>query len=402
MSLNGFKTISSCDLDMADHKAISITSTQLDELASNLEFDECSSIDEANEMEGTESGIETPSPKKLQNAPMIQKDFTTLMISGIPCCSTQESLLDWIDRSGFQGKYDFFHLPCESSGEHIGHAFINLVHPLHARSLQSMLNGAQLDPRNSAKVCRIYPASIQGLSQLQKHFSNDAIDDIPHDPSWFFQIADHSAEAYPGRNVNMYENACRSFPLTPAGIQRQTEVKKMVDVLSVLNEVDYYSQSITVCSTEDDCPFTFVSTSFEKLTGYKKKELLGRNMRILNGEKDMSTEQRMGLAQACMSGSPFQTVLQCEHKDGSKLRNLLDLRTLEIGVYAKNGDPFRVLIGIHGEISETFGFGHWMLVMPDIVADVLQQVTSAVDNCLMLFGEEIVMPLEKPFWVEGP
>lgn len=118
-----------------------------------------------------------PSRKNRKNAESISSEnVTTLMIRGLPCSFRQESLLDWIDSSGFQGMYDFFYLPrCGDSASNLGYAFINFVNPSQARSFMSTLNGVQLNPRNSAKVCSVSAADIQGLAQLRKHFRRTAV-----------------------------------------------------------------------------------------------------------------------------------------------------------------------------------------------------------------------------------
>jgi PAS domain-containing protein len=175
------------------------------------------------------------------------------------------------------------------------------------------------------------------------------------------------------------EPTMRNLPAVP------TEYKELVDILSV---VDIEHQSVSVAEMSDDCPLIFVSTGFERLTGFERKDILGRNCRFLNQDLGLSTEHRMGLAEACCAGSHFLAVLTNQRKDGSVFENLLDLRTLEIGVFAENDKPARVLVGIQGEVNEGRTLDHWMRDMPTIVHEVLEKMTSAIhsesENCQLL------------------
>lgn len=402
------------DLSSKGLTSISTNSTNEDELSSSLTFGDSSSIEGCetplarplwSDQTHSDSDAEPQSPtlRKPEKAAVMHDDFTTLMIRGIPCRFTEESLLDWIDSSGFQGMYDFFYLPRFSSGGNLGYAFINLLNPFHAQSLKSMLDGVQLCPGHSEKVCKVDRARIQGLAPLQKHFRRREVKSGKRasGPLWkkrkmegsaFKTDDEHSAPWSPDQDVVVR--------------QPQAESSEFVDILSVLEEIDCLSQSVTVFSVEGDLPIIFSSSSFERLTGFKKMDLLGRNMRMLNQDLGLSTERRRGLNRACFQGSHFVGVLPNERKDGSTLQNLVDIRTLEMGVYEKSGQPFRLLVGVQVEVNEINSFDHGALVMPDIVSEVLQQVTSAIhkkcSSSPMLFGEEIISPLEKPFWVQSP
>lgn len=102
--------------------------------------------------------------------------FTTLMVRGLPCSLTQEALLGRIDRSGFEGQYDFFYLPrCGNSISNLGYAFINFKSSSYAQSFQMMFDGLLLNPKNSEKVCSVCPADLQGMPQLRKHFRRTAV-----------------------------------------------------------------------------------------------------------------------------------------------------------------------------------------------------------------------------------
>merc|ERR1719388_342474 len=99
------------------------------------------------------------------------EEITTLMIRGIPCSFSQDTLMKLIDNAGLKGKYDFFYLPrAGKNGSNLGYAFINFTDTPAAEYCMATFNGIPLDPPRSTKVCTIAPADIQGLPNLRKHF----------------------------------------------------------------------------------------------------------------------------------------------------------------------------------------------------------------------------------------
>merc|ERR1719408_620168 len=74
-------------------------------------------------------------------------EITTLMIRGIPCSFSQDTLMKLIDEVGLQGKYDFFYLPrAGNNGSNLGYAFINFTNPESAEICTATFNGVPLDP----------------------------------------------------------------------------------------------------------------------------------------------------------------------------------------------------------------------------------------------------------------
>jgi hypothetical protein len=104
------------------------------------------------------------------------EEVTTLMIRGIPCSFSQDTLMKLIDNAGLKGKYDFFYLPrAGNNGSNLGYAFINFTTPECAEHCTCTFNGVPLDPSRSMKICTISPADIQGLANLRKHFRRTAV-----------------------------------------------------------------------------------------------------------------------------------------------------------------------------------------------------------------------------------
>merc|ERR1719156_224409 len=103
-------------------------------------------------------------------------EITTLMIRGIPCSFSQDTLMKLIDNVGLKSKYDFFYLPrAGKNGSNLGYAFINFTDEECAEHCTATFNGVPLDPSRSMKICTISPGDIQGLGNLRKHFRRTAV-----------------------------------------------------------------------------------------------------------------------------------------------------------------------------------------------------------------------------------
>lgn len=114
--------------------------------------------------------------KTLNEVAAPQNGITTLMLRGIPCRFSQESLAALIDESGFKDKFNFFYLPRDGKrSANLGYAFINFIDEQSAESFVASFQGVPLAPERSQKVCTISPADIQGLSNLRRHFCCTAV-----------------------------------------------------------------------------------------------------------------------------------------------------------------------------------------------------------------------------------
>jgi len=113
---------------------------------------------------------------KLNAEPVPLDQVTTLMVRGIPCSFSQDSLMKLFDDAGLKGKYDFLYLPrAGSNSSNLGYAFINFVDPSFAALCSWTFNGVPLHPARSAKICTISPGDIQGLANLRQHFRRTAV-----------------------------------------------------------------------------------------------------------------------------------------------------------------------------------------------------------------------------------
>lgn len=104
------------------------------------------------------------------------EEITTMMVRGIPCSFSQDTLMKIMDNAGLKGKYDFFYLPrAGNNGSNLGYAFINFTDGASASLCMATFNGVPLDPSRSMKTCTISQADIQGLTNLRKHFRRTAV-----------------------------------------------------------------------------------------------------------------------------------------------------------------------------------------------------------------------------------
>lgn len=88
-------------------------------------------------------------------------DMTTLMLRNLPGFIEQCALIDELNRSGFAGLYDFCYLPrCFNTGSSRCYAFVNLVSPAVAASLQGAWHGSL----RFGVMLTVAPAEIQGYA----------------------------------------------------------------------------------------------------------------------------------------------------------------------------------------------------------------------------------------------
>jgi PAS domain S-box-containing protein len=95
-----------------------------------------------------------------------------------------------------------------------------------------------------------------------------------------------------------------------------------------------------------DCPLIYVNRGFERLTGYRREEALGRNCRFLQGpETDSFSIKRM--REALSAGEALILDLLNYRKDGSKFWNRISLQP----VLSADGQVTHV-IGIQSDVSQ--------------------------------------------------
>jgi hypothetical protein len=114
--------------------------------------------------------------KKNQVQPESKKQgVTTVMIRHIPCRLSQQDLVELLDKSGFEDKFNFLHLPvaapmARTFTSNLGYCFINFSEPEFAKEFQEKFAGSRLGVSLSSKECEITTAHVQGLEANLRHF----------------------------------------------------------------------------------------------------------------------------------------------------------------------------------------------------------------------------------------
>jgi hypothetical protein len=104
---------------------------------------------------------------------------TTVMLRNIPNKYTQRMLLDQLNHSGFEGKYDFFYLPIDFRNRcNVGYAFINFLSNATATEFKKQFDGVKLTGFNSQKICEVSYARVQGLKANIEHYRNSPVNGI--------------------------------------------------------------------------------------------------------------------------------------------------------------------------------------------------------------------------------
>jgi hypothetical protein len=103
--------------------------------------------------------------------------------------------------------------------------------------------------------------------------------------------------------------------------------------------------------SQPDVPLVAISPAFEKMTGYKCEEVVGKNCRFLNHDCGTSFEMRHKLRRSCQTGRPYTGVLQNRGKSGDLFWNLLDLCGLTVAKDVVTGEDIWYLVGIQSNVS---------------------------------------------------
>ncbi|CAJ1343977.1 unnamed protein product [Effrenium voratum] len=122
-----------------------------------------------------------------------------------------------------------------------------------------------------------------------------------------------------------------------------------------------------------DFPLIAVSEAFEKMTGFKRSEILGANCRFLNQGCPISPSDLIGLRLASESGCAFTALLPNRKKSGEMFINLLDLRGLAIATDVETSEELWYLIGIQADIT-----GLSECLVPEDHVKELQEIANEI------------------------
>lgn len=84
------------------------------------------------------------------------------------------------------------------------------------------------------------------------------------------------------------------------------------------------NEGIVITEAADDCPIIYVNAAFEKLTGYGRDEILGKNCRFLQ-QGDNDQPERETLQNAIANKTSCRVLLKNYKKDGTLFWNELSL-----------------------------------------------------------------------------
>jgi diguanylate cyclase (GGDEF)-like protein/PAS domain S-box-containing protein len=92
--------------------------------------------------------------------------------------------------------------------------------------------------------------------------------------------------------------------------------------------VDGAPEGIVICDAQaSDCPVVYVNSAFEQMSGYGAAELLGSNLRLMQGA-DRDQEARRRLREAIARGESCRVLLRNYRKSGELIWNELYLQPL--------------------------------------------------------------------------
>lgn len=110
--------------------------------------------------------------------------------------------------------------------------------------------------------------------------------------------------------------------------------------------VEEFSDGVTIASVAGgDGPLLYVNKAFERLTGYAREEVLGKDCRYLQGHERQQPEIAL-IRAAIHAAEPVSVTLRNYRKDGSLFWNSLGLRPFRVGSQL-------LYLGILRDVSET-------------------------------------------------
>jgi diguanylate cyclase (GGDEF)-like protein/PAS domain S-box-containing protein len=94
--------------------------------------------------------------------------------------------------------------------------------------------------------------------------------------------------------------------------------------------LDVAPDGVAICEAGNDRVVVYVNPSFCRLTGYEPGELLGKNLRLLQGE-DRDQQELDSLRESLRRGEPCRVLLRNSRKDGTAFVNDMQIHPLRDG-----------------------------------------------------------------------
>lgn len=98
-------------------------------------------------------------------------------------------------------------------------------------------------------------------------------------------------------------------------------------------------------ASKKDMPLIYVNEGFERMTGYSREEVVGKNCRFLQGDAE-NLDARKQIKSAMERKASLTVVLKNYRKDGTLFYNELHIRPL-----SSNGKEVTHYVGIQTDVS---------------------------------------------------
>jgi hypothetical protein len=96
----------------------------------------------------------------------------TVMVRHVPKTYSQEAFVNQLLEAGFDGCYDFVHVPLETrSKQNRGSAFVNFIDTSTAARFHEMFHGSQFSDAKDGQQLSVMPAATQGYAEAVRRFS---------------------------------------------------------------------------------------------------------------------------------------------------------------------------------------------------------------------------------------
>jgi hypothetical protein len=170
-------------------------------------------------------------PPEMEEELPIPPGTVTIMIRNLPNKYSRELLQARLNEQ-FLGKYDFLYLPVDFKNRcNMGYAFVNFRKPadcvecckvFHGRAVQDCLPGF-----NSAKVCAVSPARVQGcIENVRRLRSSPVMAQLMSNKQWLPQLFNKDGQPIafpePDQPLPAWENAANSGKSRGKGRTSQT------------------------------------------------------------------------------------------------------------------------------------------------------------------------------------
>lgn len=175
-------------------------------------------------------------------------------------------------------------------------------------------------------------------------------------------------------------------------LRRRAEMQQALAMNSLALEASPLGV-IIVDARQPDFPLTYCNPAFLRITGYSRKEVLGRNCRFLVGH-DRNQPELPRLLAAIRRGEPCQAILRNYRKDGSLFWNEVTLAPMHDDQGISHFVALQHDVSRRELLAEELGMRREELMRQ---THLLSQTEAIAD----IGGWVLELPSEQMFWSEG-